>query len=83
MRSGVGAVFIIPGGLLYIASWIVSIAVGFSEGGAWGFAFLFFGFTGPIAGLIEGLAWGNWTALVLAGIAMVSIGIGVAISGDN
>ena len=83
MRTGVGMLFIIPGALLYLASWFFSIVVAFAEGGAWGWAFLFFGVSGPFAGLIEGIAWGNWSALVLGILGLISYGIGAAISGDD
>lgn len=35
-----------------------------------------FGVLGPVAGLIEGIAWDNWTALIVSGI-----GLGIAIVG--
>jgi hypothetical protein len=83
MRSGVGALFTIPGALLWLASWIASIVVAFSEGGAWGFVFIFFGVAGPVAGIIEGIAWGNWTALIIGGIGLALIVVGVVVSGDD
>jgi hypothetical protein len=83
MRNGVGGLFILPGQILYALAWIVSIVVAFSEGGAWGFAFLFFGVTGPIAGLIEGLIWGNWIALWIAIVALIFVAVGSAISSDD
>ncbi|MQF70476.1 hypothetical protein FIL92_00620 [SAR202 cluster bacterium AD-812-D07_MRT_10900m] len=83
MRNVVGMLFIIPGGLLYAASWIVSIIVAFDEGGGWGWIFLFFGATGPLGGLIEGIVWGNWSALGLAAVALIFVGVGAAISGGD
>jgi hypothetical protein len=64
------------GGFVYAAGWVISIVVAFSESTGWGIVFLMFGVTGPLAGLIEGLAWNNWTALIVSGI-----GIGIAIVG--
>ena len=83
MRSGIGMLFFIPGGLLYVAAWIVSIVVAFDEGGGWGWIFLLFGVSGPLAGLIEGIVWGNWSALWLGAAALVFGVIGAAISGDD
>jgi len=62
--------------LVYAAGYVISIVVAFSESTGWGIVFLMFGVLGPVAGLIEGLAWDNWTALIVSGI-----GLGIAILG--
>ena len=56
------------GGLLWLASWIISTYFGFSESTAHGWTFLVTGITGPIAGVATGLLWGNWLAFVLGAI---------------
>ena len=56
------------GGLLWLASWVISIYFGFSESTTHGWTLLITGITGPIAGVATGLLWGNWLAFVLGAI---------------
>ncbi|WFG36256.1 hypothetical protein GKN94_11325 [Candidatus Lucifugimonas marina] len=56
------------GGLLWLASWVISTYFGFSESTAQGWTLLVTGITGPVAGVATGLLWGNWLALVLGAI---------------
>ena len=56
------------GGLLWLASWVISAYFGFSEGTVEGYALLLTGVTGPIAGVATGLLWGNWLAFVLGAV---------------
>ncbi len=83
MQSGLGGLLKISGQAIYLLAWVISIVVAFSEGGNWGFAFLFFGVTGPIAGLIEGIVWGNWVALWISGVGVVLVIAGSALSTDE
>ena len=64
------------GGLLWLASWVLSAYFGFSESTVHGWTFLVTGITGPIAGVAPGLLWGNWLAFVLGTIGWGFIAVG-------
>lgn len=77
-----GNVLAVIGGFLWLFSWIVALVVAFQQGTGWGILFIFLGITGPVAGLVEGIFWGNWTALGWGIVAIVLLGIGNALNSD-